>query len=121
MSNSLYKKLFDLEMKLLQPDVRHSSKKISEILDENFIEFCRSGHIWRYKVGDVIESQNDDLSRYEIVDFKIKILSENVFLVTYQSNRLEESNNISYSLRSSIWKEVDGKLKMIFHQGTPIR
>jgi hypothetical protein len=30
-----------------------------------------------------------------------------------------ETGKVSYSMRSSIWKNENGKWRMIFHQGTP--
>ncbi len=121
MAEEMSKILFELEMKLLQPDIRCSAEEISELLDADFIEFCRSGRIWQYHIGDVIDSQRDSIMRYEIIDFKIKEISDDVFLATYQSKRPDESDQGTSSLRSSIWKNVDGKWKMVFHQGTPTK
>ena len=114
----LEKQVYELEIELLKPETRRSQEKISELLSVDFIEFCSSGDIYHYIKGDVFES---DVSAYEIKDFAIKELSEDCILATYKIIKHSEINECrKYSLRSSIWKKLNGTWKMIFHQGTLI-
>jgi len=115
------KEIYDLEIQLLKPETRNSPGKISELLSDDFFEFCSSGFVWHYNVNDVIDqADRNSLINWEIQDFSIKFLTMNVVLATYKSiRRNEESLNEKYSLRSSIWKLIDGNWKMVFHQGTP--
>lgn len=53
-----------------------------------------------------------DLSLY---DFEIHSLSESVVLATYRVKDKTKNHN---TLRSSIWKLIDGRWQMFFHQGT---
>ena len=53
--------------------------------------------------------------RMTLSDFEIHPLSEEIVLTTY---RICNELNEQHSLRSSIWKIVDGDWKMHFHQGT---
>jgi hypothetical protein len=53
-------------------------------------------------------------------DFTTRLLSESVVLVTYRSVlRDPVSSKEWHALRSPIWKLIDGRRQIIFHQGTP--
>lgn len=117
------KDILDLEERLIQPEVRQSPQKIAELISDDCIEFCSSGTIYSYNVGDVFDV-NKDLSviDWEIKDFSIKILSDDVVLATYKATKNNKLTKESkHSLRSSIWKTFNGNWKMIFHQGTLIK
>ena len=116
---SLKKHILQLENYLLKLEVRQSVEKTSELLSDNFTEFCSSGHIYHYNKGQAINEGNLQAIDWEIADFEINLLSNDCLLATYRLIKHSESNeNKKYSLRSSIWKYFDGKWKMIFHQGT---
>jgi len=119
---SIEKLILKLENDLLKSEIRKSTQKINEILADDFIEFTSSGSEYHYKSGDVFQEQNDNHELlWQIVDFKIKQLSDHCILAIYRLIKHNEVNeNIKYSLRSSIWKCCDGKWKMLFHQGTLI-
>lgn len=121
--NDLEKEILNLENNLLLSSIRKCPEKISEILDDSFVEYTSSGQEYHYKRGDIFQSKEDDNElNWIISDFKIKLLSEKCILATYKvvkNNEIDE--NKKYTLRSSIWKYVDNKWKMIFHQGTLCR
>lgn len=104
--------ILQLEKELLNPDVRNNSEKIKELLSEDFIEYCSSGSIYRYKTGDTFE--NKESSTWEIVDISVHELSEGICLALYKLVK-----NGKKTLRSSIWKRFDSGWKLVFHQGTP--
>lgn len=114
------KHIFELEKELLKPETRQSPEKISELLSDNFIEFCSSGNIYHYNKGDVFDKgTNSSEIRWGIKEFEIKQLAEDCILATYKATKHSElDENMQYSLRSSIWKCQNGTWKMIFHQGT---
>ena len=116
------KHIFELEVELLKPETRQSAEKISELLSDEFIEFCSSGNIYHYSKGDVFDKNvNSSEIKWQIKEFTTKQLSNECILATYKVIRHSEFNgNMKYSLRSSIWKYFNGKWKMIFHQGTLI-
>lgn len=118
---AIEKYIFQLENDLLKSEVRKSPQKLSELLAEDFIEFTSSGSEYHYKSSDVFQKQDDNSQLlWQIIDFKIKLLSDDCVLATYKVVKHNEPNeNKKYSLRSSIWKSYCGKWKMIFHQGTP--
>ena len=107
-----------LEERLLNPKVRCSKKKLEELLDEEFIEFCSSGNIYIYNKEKVIDTQiNLEVVNWRILDFKIKWISKECILATYRLVK-DSTETKEYSLRSSIWKKQNNQWKMIFHQGT---
>lgn len=117
---SIEKLILQLENDLLKSEIRKSPQKINEILADDFIEFTSSGSEYHYKSGDVFQEQNDNHELFlQIIDFKIKQLSDDCILAMYKIIKHNEPNeNKKYSLRSSIWKCYNRKWKMLFHQGT---
>ena len=111
-------KIIELEKELFKSEVRKSFNKINDLLSKDFFEFTSSGKEYKYKIGDVFQEDDKD-NNWEIVSYEIKELSESKFLITYKLIKHDEINeNKKYSLRSSIWGIEDGKMKMLFHQGT---
>ncbi len=120
MKEDLENIIYSLEEKLLESDTRRSAEKIAELLSEDFFEFCSSGNIWYYNVNDIIDSNvNENTIKWEIKDFKVKLLADGLVLATYKVIKNDKKiAEKKYSLRSSIWKYLNGKWKMVFHQGT---
>lgn len=50
-----------------------------------------------------------------LTDFEIYPLSEDTVLTTY---RVKDETRMLNTLRSSIWKFIEGRWQMFFHQGT---
>ena len=95
-------------------------EEISSLLSENFIEFGSSGKIYNKK--QTIEALNQGSEDQIVInDFKTTLLTGEVVLVTYTAVRtyIAGDRNIK-SLRSSIWKKLDGCWEIYFHQGTPL-
>ena len=110
--------LRQLEERLLQPNVRKSAEEVSELLAHEFIEFGSSGRIFD-KQQIIASLQMEPTVRRSLVDFKTWILAPGVVLVTYRAIRQGAPGEPPiYSLRSSIWKLIDGRWQMVFHQGT---
>lgn len=113
----LDKLLYDLEQRLLTPEVRHSPTELSKLLADEFVEFTSSGI---YDKQSIIEALGREPKiRIAITDFKSVSLAPDMALVTYRAVFSEpESLPAKHSLRSSIWKLTGGAWQMIFHQGT---
>jgi hypothetical protein len=116
---SLQDHLRQLEERLLQPNVRKSGQEVSELLAHEFIEFGSSGRIFD-KQQIIASLQMEPTVRRSLVDFKTLILAPGVILVTYRVVRqgVVPNEQPIHSLRSSIWKLIDGRWQMVFHQGT---
>ncbi len=119
--NSIRQELFKLEDLLLQPSIRKSTSELSNILSEEFIEFGSSGKIFsKQQIIDALQQESP--IKMTIHNFEIKELAPSVILSTYQISVDDKSAQpIVTSLRSSIWKLLDEKWQMIFHQGTLIK
>ncbi len=109
-----------LEERLLQADVRKSAKDVAELLADDFIEIGSSGRIFD-------KHATIDALRYEspveilLTDYQARILAPDVILVTYRAVRTASASTpTTQSLRSSIWKRLDGRWQLVFHQGTPL-
>lgn len=118
--NSLRNHILQLEVKLLQSNVRKSPNEIEQLLADDFMEIGCSGRT--YNRQQVIEAlQNESTAKMTISDFQILNLSETVVLATFRETKFNSANGIENdSLRSSIWKLFGDKWEMIFHQGTPL-
>ena len=112
MKNNLTEHLQLLEESLLKAEVRESKDKLAELLADGFIEIGSSGQLFGKD-----ECLEFGISKAVMVmgNFEIAILADNVVLATYfVENRTSGKN----SLRSSIWKFIDNRWQMLFHQGT---
>ncbi|MCH7322634.1 DUF4440 domain-containing protein [Solibacillus sp. MA9] len=112
---SLKEQLLQLEEKLLKPEIRTSKEELSNLLADNFFEFGSSGKVL-YKDENIGE-MSLSVVQMKLSDFEIHPMSEEIVLTTY---RIYNEMNNEHSLRSSIWKLIDGHWKMHFHQGTKI-
>jgi hypothetical protein len=120
-SENLASLLWELEQRLLQPDVRGSPDVVGDFLDDEFVEFGSSGRV--YDKAEIIsalakEQDQEPDGQISARDFRLRMLSDEVALITYRTDRDSRDRRFS-SLRSSIWKNQNGRWRMVFHQGTP--
>lgn len=112
--------LYDFEMQLA--NCHHLPPKIdlNLVIAEEFTEFGTSGMI--YTKEDTIKALCiPSLVEISFKDFKAVELIEGIVHVTYISDRYDKSRgSIQHSLRSSIWKFIDERWQIMFHQGTRI-
>ena len=112
---SIKKQLLQLEEKLLKSEIRTSKEELTNLLADTFFEFGSSGKVL-YKDENISEMTLGEV-RMQLSSFEIHPLSEEIILTTY---KIYNKMNKQHSLRSSIWKLIDGRWKMYFHQGTKI-
>jgi hypothetical protein len=111
--SSLKEHLCQLEQLLLQPEIRTSPEELSKLLADEFFEFGSSGRVWYKK--DMV-STGIGVIKATLHNFEVHPLVPDVVLATYYS--VNETRK-QHTLRSSIWKRIDGRWQMVFHQGTP--
>ncbi|WP_410983165.1 DUF4440 domain-containing protein [Bacillus cereus] len=111
--NRLKEQLLELEEKLLKPEIRASRNELKKILANDFFEIGSSGRVL-YKNGDISE-EGIGVVKMTLSDFEIHPLSDEIVLTTY---RIFNEVNKQHTLRSSIWKSINGSWQMVFHQGT---
>jgi hypothetical protein len=107
--------LENLEMQLLDPDVRSNKDALERLLHDDFIEFGSSGRVYQKRMLiDMVTSEEH--ARVIIRDFAIRQLSEGTALVTYRSVGQAGQE----ARRSSVWVNQEGRWRLVFHQGTRI-
>ena len=101
--------LRQLEERLLQPDVRKSAQEVADLLADEFIEFGSSGRVFNKQ--QIIQGlQHEPMIQRSLREFQTLILARGVILVTYRAIRQSASDGQpTNSLRSSIWKLIDGR------------
>jgi len=109
-----------LEERLLLPNVRKSEKEVSALIAEEFVEYTSSGHI-ADKNQTIKGLLTEKPIQIALSDFKTRILTPDFVLATYLAVKQDSDGQPSFSLRSSIWKMIDDRWQIVFHQGTPTR
>lgn len=112
-----------LEEKLHRVEIRRSPTAVAEILAEGFVEFGSSGTIYADRdeliAGLAAEKCEKPSQPIIACDYTFRSISPDAVLVTYRSIQpVDENSPERNALRSSIWQRIDGRWKMIFHQGT---
>ena len=119
MNYQLAKLIENLEVELLQPEVRKSVKRLNELLADDFLEFGMSGK--RFTKKDIIELLlKSEGTKYEGTDFETKEIAPDTVLLTYRASVENITTGVKkWTLRSSLWQKHDNTWQMMFHQGTP--
>ena len=110
-----------LERELLSPATRGNPARLTELLSPTFSEFGSSGRI--LNLATTLSSLNLESTipqpTLTLSDFTLLASTETWALVTYRSQRRDETGRIlRSSLRSSTWVFRQGRWQMLFHQGT---
>ena len=114
--------LCELERRLHRPEIRGSADEVAHLLADEFFEYGASGYVLsRQQVIDGLPREQTEPSReLGSSDFSVHWLGESVALVTYRgTQRIPSEAKEFHSLRSSIWRLINGEWQMVFHQGTP--
>lgn len=117
----LQQTIYSLETSLLLPEVRSSFSRLNELLADDFKEFGSSGLI--YIKQDLLERPplNTDSVVYNMSDFEITILSEEIVMAHFKIGRTINDGEKADSLRTSLWRKEQGGWKIFFHQGTSVK
>lgn len=107
--------IYQLEQSLLDPKIRKSATELDKLISDDFIEFGSSGKV--YSKQDIVDHlPEEDDRKFEVSNFSVKDIAEDVVLATY----IVAVDGAS-SLRASLWSKKSGKWQMTFHQGTLIQ
>jgi hypothetical protein len=107
-----------LELELLQPEVRKSKERLNELIAENFVEIGASGR--KFSKQNVIkELLNETEINFTILSFNTIEISPDTILSTYEVEKeIVGANHKILSSRTSIWKNINGRWQIVFHQGS---
>lgn len=106
-----------LEEELWREETRFDRKRMAEIIAPDFLEFGRSGRIYRREDSLAVSQQPID-ALLPLPNFEARLLHPDVALVTYNS-AVRYDGVVQRARRSSIWSRTSGSWKLRFHQGTP--
>ncbi|MEH7225272.1 DUF4440 domain-containing protein [Bacillus sp. JJ1566] len=112
MNEQLKQHLKELEEMHTNIEVRKSREELDKILADEFFEIGSSGYMFDKK--ECLES-GVALTEMSLHNYEIYPLAPDVVLTTYFIVDKTRNRN---TLRSSIWKLIDGRWQLFFHQGT---
>ncbi|MFI9770240.1 DUF4440 domain-containing protein [Streptomyces sp. NPDC052415] len=107
----------DAEFRLLDPEVRASPSRVSELLDPEFTEFGASGRRWDVKSILAVTSGGtvSPESPVQVSELSGVVLAPDVVHLTYFAD-----NQGRRAWRSSLWRRTETGWRMYFHQATPV-
>lgn len=115
---TIKQQLIKLEQLLVQPATRLSAELLNRYLADDFYEIAATGRC--FGKADVLErlpTETPPVITQQ--DFTCKVLADGLAQLTYRATiQRAESDIVSYSVRSSIWRFDGEKCQMVFHQGT---
>ncbi|GAA0479680.1 DUF4440 domain-containing protein [Salinibacillus aidingensis] len=112
MNKDLKQQLKALEEKHINLEVRKNRDQLDRILSDDFFEIGSSGRIFGKK--ECLES-GVALTEMTIHNYEIYPLAAGAVLSIYY---IRDNTRKRNTLRSSIWKQINGRWQLYFHQGT---
>ena len=113
-----------LETRLQLQSVRTSRQQLDQLLADEFLEFGSSGATYDKEqvIKGLLADPESQLPRYATMQgMKVLWLAPEIALVTYRSQKSRPGGAPPQRAnRSSIWKKMDGRWQLVFHQGTPL-
>lgn len=117
---NIEKVLFNLESELQKPDVRKSVEKLDGLISDDLREITSSGAVTNKQDCFVNLPATPEI-KFVMTDFSIRELAPNLVQTFFKTKKtVVGTDKVSDSMRNSIWKNENGKWKMVFHQGTPV-
>lgn len=110
--------VIELELRLLQPEVRAEPGEVETLLHLGFSEFGASGRLWgRLEMIAALAAEQPAGEEPVVTatDMAGTRLADDVIHLTYVSQRANRR-----ALRSSIWLRTPTGWRVYFHQGTLI-
>ena len=112
MEKDLREHIRSLEERHLKPAIRSSKEEMDKILADEFTEIGSSGRMFDKEDCMNRDLSQDDLSMHQ---FNMQEVAADIVLTTYY---LINKTLGRHTLRSSLWKRIDGRWQLYFHQGT---
>ena len=116
----LEQKILGMEKSLLTFEVRHSREKLMHLISSDFREIGASGR--RFGIEEIlIRLPKEEFWSCQAQDWEFRMISRDVAQVIFRAFiKHLNTDEGTYSSRSSIWVQEENCWKMIFHQGTKI-
>ena len=117
-TDTIKPQLIALEQLLVQPETRLSAELLNLYLADDFFEIAASGRCFgKADVLECLPTETPPVITQQ--DFAFRVLADDLAQLTYRATlQRVESDIVSYSVRSSIYRLNAENWQMIFHQGT---
>lgn len=117
-SDSIKQQLIELEQLLVQPATRLSAELLNRYLADDFYEIAATGRCFgKDDVFARLPTETPPVITQQ--DFTCKVLADGLAQLTYRATiQRAESDIVSYSVRSSLYRFDGENWQMVFHQGT---
>lgn len=113
LTTSVRDHIVTLEQELMRPDIRRDASRVAVLLHPDFEEFGVSGRMWnRDAMLGAIGVDTEPNPDMDVLN--LDLLDDATALLTYRTTDRRGS-----ALRSSLWRQVGGRWRLRFHQGTP--
>jgi hypothetical protein len=118
--NNIASIIKELELSLLNPEIRSSKGTLDKLLADDFVEFGTSGK--KYTKADILERLPNTPERveYKMSDFTVNTPSENIAIATFKTERTTDEKDKVISQRSSHWRKTDKGWQIFFHEANQI-
>ncbi len=114
----LKEKIIELELSLLKPEIRSSTQELNRLLADDFLEIPSTGTPYN-KSHALNRIPSEEIPEFTLQDYQLRVLGKNLVQLIYKASiKRQNQDVIDYSLRNSIWKLIEEKWQMLFHQGT---
>lgn len=117
--SDLNKQIENLELKLLHENMQVNPSLVDELIASDFEEINSHGRYCSRQQALQWLKTKDNAQRWQLLNFRIKVLSDELVLATYQIQEVRPDAKAS-STRSSIWRYSNTRWQLVFHQGTKI-
>jgi len=106
-------KILELEKSLFKYEFMSDIEYLDGIIDDDYIEIGKSGK--KFIKKDIIKELSilKEDRQISIYNYTCDKIDENIYLIHYIT---KDDKDIIY--RTSIWKEKNDKIKIIFHQAS---
>lgn len=106
-----------LEEELWREETRFDIGRMEELLAPDFVEFGRSGRVYRRE--DTLAVPRGPIDAVlPLPGFRVRSLSPEIAQVTYDS-AVTYGGVVQHARRSSVWSRAAAGWVLRFHQGTP--
>ncbi len=106
-----------LELKLLHTNVQNDMSILEALLSSEFEEIDSNGNLATRQAAVEWLKSKDHAIRWQLEEFRIKILSDDLILAIYSAMKLDTVNSMGRgAIRTSIWRQQKDQWQMLFHQ-----
>lgn len=106
-----------LELKLLHTNVQNDISILEALLSSEFEEIDSNGNLATRQAAVEWLKSRDHTIRWQLEEFRIKILSDDLILAIYSAMKLDTVNSTGRgAIRTSIWRQQKAQWQMLFHQ-----